>query len=383
MMKRFLLFLTFIVLAALVYGVVWGRDDEGTAAAPSLISQLSAPNTAGFAQALEPGVMQFPRDLGPHPEYQTEWWYYTGNLQTAEGRQFGYQLTFFRSALVPENQFEDSADGSNWRTTQVYLAHFTISDIAAEQFYAQEQFSRGAAALAGAQAEPYHIWLNHWQAEEVGPGQVRLLAQGEATTLELLLTATLPPVLHGDEGLSAKGAEPGNASYYYSLIGLESAGTITVNGESFAVTGESWKDHEYSTSALSEGSVGWDWYSIQFDNDYALMFFQIRREDGTLEPFSSGSWIDPQGKVTPLMLADWQMEPLDTWTSPTSGAEYPIGWRITIDRIGLELEGSALMPNQELNVSTTYWEGASAFTGTLNGEPVTALGYVEMTGYAR
>lgn len=383
MMKRFLLFLTFIVLATLVYGVVWGRDDEGTAAAPSLISQLAQPNTAGFAQALEPGVMQFPRDLGPHPEYQTEWWYYTGNLQTAEGRQFGYQLTFFRSTLVPENQFEVSTDGSDWRTNQVYLAHFTISDIAAEQFYAQEQFSRGAAALAGAQAEPYHIWLNHWQAEEVGPGQVRLFAQSEATTLELLLTATLPPVLHGDEGLSAKGAEPGNASSYYSLIGLESAGTITVNGESFAVTGESWKDHEYSTSALSEGSVGWDWYSIQFDNDYALMFFQIRREDGTLEPFSSGSWIDPQGKVTPLTLADWQMEPLNTWTSPTSSAEYPIAWRITLDRIGLELEGSALMPNQELNVSTTYWEGASAFAGTLNGEPVTALGYVEMTGYAR
>lgn len=382
-MKRLLLFLTCILLAALVYGVVWGRGDEETAAAPSLIAQLSAPNTAGFAQALEPGVMQFPRDLGPHPEYQTEWWYYTGNLQTADGRPFGYQLTFFRSALVPENQFAAEAGGSDWRTNQVYLAHFTISDIAAEQFYAQEEFSRGAEGLAGAQAEPYHIWLNNWQAAEVGPGQVRLFAQGETTTLDLLLTATLPPVLHGAEGLSAKGGEPGNASYYYSLIGLESAGTITVKGESFAVTGESWKDHEYSTSALSEGSVGWDWYSIQFDNDYALMFFQIRREDGTLEPFSSGSWIDPQGNVTPLTLADWQMEPLDTWTSPTSGAEYPIGWRITIDRIGLELEGSALMPNQELNVSTTYWEGASAFAGTLNGEPVTALGYVEMTGYAR
>ncbi|MBK9049367.1 MAG: hypothetical protein IPL78_00140 [Chloroflexi bacterium] len=382
-MKRFLIFLTFVLLVALAFWLGQRGDEDAAAAAPSLISQLAQPNTAGFAQALEPGVMEFPRDLGPHPEYQTEWWYYTGNLQTAEGRQFGYQLTFFRSALVPENQFEAGVDGSDWRTNQVYLAHFTISDIAEGQFYAEEQFSRGAAALAGAQAEPYHIWLNKWQAEEVGPGQVRLLAQGEMTTLELMVTETRPRVLHGDEGLSAKGGAPGNASYYYSLIGLDSAGTITVNGESFAVTGESWKDHEYSTSALSEGSVGWDWYSIQLDNDYALMFFQIRREDGTLEPFSSGSWIDPQGNVTPLTLADWQMEPLDSWTSPTSGAEYPIGWRITLDTIGLELEGSALMPNQELNVSTIYWEGASAFTGTLNGEPVTALGYVEMTGYAR
>ena len=375
-MKRLVWLLGLVGL--LVIGWLWWQEKAGAevAAAPSLISQLAQPNTAGFAQALEPGVMQFPRDLGPHPEYQTEWWYYTGNLHTAEGRQFGYQLTFFRSALVPENQFEEGEDGSDWRTNQVYLAHFTISDIAEGQFYAEEQFSRGAEGLAGAQAEPYHIWLNNWQAEEVGPGQVRLLARGEMTTLELVVTETRPPVLHGDEGLSAKGGAPGNASYYYSLIGLDSAGTITVNGESFAVTGESWKDHEYSTSALSEGSVGWDWYSIQLDNDYALMFFQIRREDGTLEPFSSGSWIDPQGNVTPLTLADWQMEPLDSWTSPTSGAEYPIGWRLTLDTIGLELEGQALMPNQELNVSTTYWEGASAFTGRLNGEPVTALGYV-------
>ena len=382
-MKRFLLFLTFVLLVALVFWVWQADRDDAAAASPSLISQLAQPNTAGFAQALVPGAMQFPRDLGPHDDYQTEWWYYTGNLHTVEGRQFGYQLTFFRSALVPENQFEAGVDGSDWRTNQIYLAHFTISDIAEKQFYAEEQFSRGAAALAGAQAEPYHIWLNRWQAQEVGPGQVRLFAQGEMTTLDLVVTETRPPVLHGDEGRSAKGAEPGNASYYYSLIGLDSAGTLTINGEMFAVTGESWKDHEYSTSALSEGSVGWDWYSIQFDNDYALMFFQIRREDGTLEPFSSGSWIDPQGNVTPLTLADWQMEPLDSWTSPTSGAEYPIGWRITIEAIGLELEGSALMPNQELNVSTTYWEGASSFAGTLNGEPVTALGYVEMTGYAR
>jgi len=382
-MKRFLIFLTFVLLVALAFWLGQRGDEDAAAAAPSLIAQLSSPNTAGFAQALEPGGMQFPRDLGPHDDYQTEWWYYTGNLQTAEGRQFGYQLTFFRSALVPENQFEAGVDGSDWRTNQIYLAHFTISDMAEGQFYAEEQFSRGAAALAGAQAEPYQVWLNNWRAEEVAPGQVHLLAQGEETKLDLLLTATRPPVLHGDGGLSAKGAEPGNASYYYSLVGLESVGSVTVQGESFAVSGHSWKDHEYSTSALSEGSVGWDWYSIQLDNGYALMFFQIRREDGSLEPFSSGSWIDPQGNVTHLTLADWQMEPLDSWTSPTSGAEYPIGWRLTLDTIGLELEGQALMPNQELNVSTTYWEGASAFTGTLNGEPVTALGYVEMTGYAR
>lgn len=382
MMKRFLFFLTFGLLVALAFWVSLGREEDAAAASSSLIAQLSAPNTAGFAQALVPGAIQFPRDLGPHPDYQTEWWYYTGHLQTAEGRLFGYQLTFFRSALLPQTLFDPGQGGSAWRTNQVYLAHFALSDIQAGEFYAEEQFSRGAAALAGAQAQPYQVWLNHWRAEQVGPGQVRLYAQGEQMELDVRLTETRPPVLHGDQGLSVKGGEPGNASYYYSLIGLETVGTVTVNGQPFAITGLSWKDHEYSTSALSPGAVGWDWYSLQFDNGYALMFFQIRREDGRLEPYSSGSWIDPQGNITHLTLADWQMTPVQFWRSPVSRGEYPIGWRIRIPTIGLELDGGALMPNQELTVSTTYWEGVSAFTGTLNGEPVTARGYVEMTGYA-
>ena len=217
---------------------------------------------------------------------------------------------------------------------------------------------------------------------EVGPGQVQLTAVAGDVALNLTLTETLPPVLHGDGGLSAKGEEPGNASYYYSIVQQRAAGTVAIGDEVVDVTGLAWKDHEYSTSALSAGSVGWDWFSLQFDNGTAVMFFQIRREDGTLEPASSGSFITAGGEVVPLAREDWQMEVRDTWTSPTSGGTYPAGWRIVVPKIGLDITGAPQMANQELNVSTVYWEGAVAYRGELAGEAVTAVGYTEMTGYA-
>ena len=377
-MKRLSIIL--IIFALLLAGglVLWnfGAGSE-TAVAEATFLQV-AEDTTGFARATEPNNIQFPRDLGPHDEYQTEWWYYTGNLADENGRQFGYQFTIFRRALTLDT-VEDAA--SDWRSNQVYLAHFTVSDVANEVFYPHERFSRGAAGLAGAQAEPYRVWLEDWSVEELPSGEVRLLANGDDVALDLLLTQTLPPILHGDGGLSAKGPEPGNASYYYSQVRQETRGTVRLGEETVAVTGLSWKDHEYSTSALSDGAIGWDWFSLQFDNGSSLMFFQIRREDGTLEPFSSGSFIAADGTVTHLTREDWSLAVLDEWTSPTSGATYPAGWRIEIESLDLVLEGRPLMLNQELNVSTVYWEGASQFSGTLAGQPVSALGYVEMTGY--
>ncbi|HEY1409294.1 MAG TPA: lipocalin family protein, partial [Promineifilum sp.] len=236
--------------------------------------------------------------------------------------------------------------------------------------------------LAGASAEPYHVWLEDWSVQEVTPGQVRLRAQTDEVALDLTLTQALPPVLHGDGGLSPKGPEPGNASYYYSIVQQQAAGRVTIDGESFDVTGLAWKDHEWSTSALSEGAIGWDWFSLQLDNGGALMLFEIRREDGSREAASAGSYIAPDGAVTPLALGDWTIETTDTWTSPTSGAEYPAGWRVSVPSVGLELEGRPLMADQELNLSTIYWEGAVEFSGTLQGEPIGARGYIELTGYA-
>ena len=393
-----------VAIVALVVGrPLWAGEAAPPAA--SLESLPAAGSSDGFARATQPDAIAFPRDLGPHDDYQTEWWYYTGNLQTADGRPFGFQFTIFRRALTLEEETTDSTDftdseeksvksvesvvpsSSDWRTEQVYLAHFTISDIAADAFYPAERFSRGAAGLAGATADPYRVWLEDWSVEEVAPGQVRLRAQtGDVATgnvaLDLLLTETRPPVLHGDGGLSRKGPEPGNASYYYSLISQQAAGAVTVGGEAFDVTGLAWKDHEWSTSALSAGAVGWDWVSLQMDDGGALMLFEIRRADGTREPLSAGTYVAPDGALTHLTQGDWTLEVTDTWASPSSGGEYPAGWRITVPSVGLELTGRPQMANQELNVSTVYWEGAVAFEGTRDGAPVAAEGYIELTGYA-
>ena len=372
--------LVVVVVAAVASRPLWAGP-----AAPPLAASLEALPAAGasdgFARATQPGAIVFPRDLGPHDDYQTEWWYYTGNLTTADGRPFGFQFTIFRRALTPPG---DSAapTGDGWRSNQVYLAHFAISDIAANAFYPTERFSRGAAGLAGATAAPYRVWLEDWSVEEIAAGQVRLRARTDAVALNLTLTPTLPPVLHGDDGLSQKGPEVGNASYYYSLVQQAAAGTVTVGGEAFDVTGRAWQDHEWSTSALSEGAVGWDWLSLQLDDGSALMLFEIRRADGTREALSAGSFIAPDGTLTPLALGDWTLAVTDTWTSPTSGAEYPAGWRITVPSLGLELTGAPQMANQELNLSTVYWEGAVKFSGTRDGAPVSAQGYIELTGYA-
>jgi predicted secreted hydrolase len=391
-MKRLWIGLTIV---ALIAAAVWLMRPlpAGSGDAPLEASLQSLPPAAspeGFSRATDPNSIVFPDDLGAHPDYQTEWWYYTGNLQTADGRPFGYQFTIFRRALtpgepepgsLPANSVSEAA-ASDWRSNQVYLAHFTISDPAGEGFYPAERFSRGAAGLAGATAEPYRVWLEDWTIEEIAPGQVRLRAATGQTALDLVLTETLPPVLHGDGGLSPKGPEPGNASYYYSIVRQQAAGTVRVGAKTFDVTGLSWKDHEWSTSALPPGAIGWDWISLQLDDGSSLMLFEIRRDDGTLEATSAGSYITPDGEVIHLSLGDWTLEVTDTWTSPTSGGEYPAGWRITVPSIELELEGRPLMANQELNVSTVYWEGAVAFTGRLAGEPVSAQGYIEMTGYA-
>ena len=389
-MKRLFLFLFLLLgLLAAVAAIVWWAAPEtaaGEGAQASLLPLLSETGAAGFARATEPGAIRLPRDLGPHEAYQTEWWYYTGNLETGDGRAFGYQLTFFRRALQPPAA-EAAATGSDgdaesdWRTNQIYLAHFTISDVANGDFYERERFARGAAGLAGAQAEPYRVWLEDWSVEEVAPNEVRLVAETGEVGLDLRLRRTLPPILHGEEGLSQKGSEPGNASYYYSIVQQETAGVVTVGGRDFAVSGRSWKDHEYSTSALEPGAVGWDWFSLQLDNGAALMFFQIRREDGSLQPQSSGTFVFPDGTTEHVGLGEWQLEVTDRWTSPASGATYPAGWLIRIPSLDLVLEGEPLMADQELNVSTVYWEGAVQFDGTWRGETVQAAGYVEMTGY--
>jgi predicted secreted hydrolase len=324
--------------------------------------------------------LSFPEDHGSHPDYQTEWWYYTGNLETTTGRHFGYQLTFFRRALLPAA--ERTSRESAWATDQVYMGHFALTDVDGREFMAFERFARRAAGLAGVETAPFAVWLEDWQVAETEPGVYTLVASQDGLGLEITLTDAKGPILQGDQGYSQKGPEPGNASYYYSLTRLKSSGMVQLKGESFQVSGESWMDHEYSTSALSQGQIGWDWFSIQLDDGSELMVYQIRREDGGIDAFSSGSWIAANGTVTRLGQEDFRIEVHDMWVSPRSGATYPSRWTISVPQLELRLSLEPLLPDQELSVSYAYWEGAVQVEGSRAGQQVAGHGYVEMTGYA-
>jgi predicted secreted hydrolase len=340
----------------------------------------AAGETTGYTRAEGPRLLVFPADHGPHPDYQTEWWYYTGNLQTAGGRPFGYQLTFFRRALQPPALRQERS--SAWAADQVYMAHFSISDIQGKGYQAFERFSRGAVGLAGAQPLPYRVWLEDWSVEEIGGGAVRMQAAQGGWSLDLTLVDQKGPVLHGEAGYSQKGPETGNASYYYSLTRLASYGTITLADQVYEVRGWSWMDHEFSTSALAPGQVGWDWFSLQLDDNSELMVGQLRWEDGSLDPFSSGTFVAADGRTRSLGRDEFEIQVEGTWQSPRTGAKYPAGWTVRVAAEDLVLRIEPSLADQELAVSYAYWEGAVRASGQRAGRPVSGAGYVELTGYA-
>lgn len=343
-----------------------------------LVAQVQP--SSGFTRAMGPRALEFPADHGSHPDYRTEWWYYTGNLEAGDGRHFGYQLTFFRSALLPA--WERQQRPSKWATDQVYMAHLALTDVDAGQYRAFERLSRGAAGLAGAQSSPYQVWLEDWEVEGLGPDEYRLSASANGIEIDLQLLDQKDPVLQGDVGYSQKGPEVGNASYYYSLTRMATAGTILVDHMAYAVKGLSWMDHEYSTSALGADLVGWDWFSVQLDDGSELMVYQLRRADGSADAFSSGSFVDADGQKRQLGPDGFDLAVASMWTSPHSGAAYPSGWTLEVPAADLTLELVPYMADQELNLSFVYWEGAVRVSGQRAGRAVGGNGYVELTGYA-
>lgn len=381
-MSRIALIVLVLLVATLGAAAYWLRPAARPLEASLALAEAMGGDTTGYRRADTPRPLVFPDDYGPHPGYKTEWWYYTGNLGTDAGRHFGFEFTIFRFALAPPDAAA-AERASDWATDQLFMAHFALTDVEADGFYAFERFSRGALGLAGAQAAPYRVWLEDW-AMEGGAGDpfpMRLRASEDGVAIDLTLAAGKPLVLQGEQGLDQKGPEPGNASYYYSFTRLPTTGTITVGDEAYAVQGLSWKDHEWSTSALGSEQVGWDWFALQLSDGRDIMFYQLRRRDGTASPFTNGVLVAADGATKPLALGDVTLDVRDTWASPRSDAVYPAGWRFRIPSEDLDLQIVPHMADQEMNVSVRYWEGAVRIDGTAGGEAVTGNGYVEMTGY--
>jgi len=379
-MRRIIVVLALVALVAGLAGGVWAVTRQpaplGGQASINVIEAMEGDGGNGnFALVTSVRPFVFPADHGPHPEYRTEWWYYTGNLAAADGRRFGYQLTFFRSALS-DRPITRTAE---WAANDVYMGHFALTDVANNRFYAFERFARDAAGLAGASGDPYRVFLEDWSAEGSGPEgmAMRLQVREGDVAIDLSLEPTKPPTLQGDRGVSQKGAAVGNASYYYSLTRMATTGTVTVGGQPIAVTGSSWMDREWSTSALEAGTVGWDWFALQLDDGRDLMVYVLRREDGSLGAYSSGTLISADGTTRTLGHTDFQIEVLERWTSPRdAGSVYPAKWRVRIPSEQIDLTLTPQVADQELVLTVRYWEGSVRVEGSATG-----YGYVELTGY--
>jgi predicted secreted hydrolase len=334
-----------------------------------------------YQLALPGRKLTFPADHYSHPDFKTEWWYYTGHLEIEGGKRYGYQVTFFRFGLRDrQNDLKEKPLFS-----ELYMAHFGLSDIDAKKFHYRERINRGYGDKAGAATDRYLVWNEDWKVEADKNDHV-IQVNDRGTALKLRLISLKPPVLHGQNGLSQKGEGEGRASYYYSLTRMQTEGELTINGKREKVSGLTWMDHEFGSNQLTSEQVGWDWFSIQLDNQSELMLYLMRRKDGSVDPHSSGTLVNADGSTKHLNLDDYRVEVLDHWKSPKSGAKYPMKWKVTIPSEQIELEILPAFQGQELvtNRSTrvTYWEGAAEVRGTFAMKPVTGEGYVEMTGYA-
>lgn len=331
----------------------------------------------------------FPADHGAHPGYRTEWWYYTGNLVTADGRPFGFQVTVFRRQIGPISDRRSWPEPSSaWRTQQLYLGHIALSDISGRQHLFAEDMSRGALGLAGViqTGVDTTVFLKSWKID-IGPRAQRLQAATEAFGIDLDLVPLKSPVLHGDQGYSRKGDTAERASCYYSFTRLKTEGTIRLHDRELAVSGLSWMDHEFSTADLQSGIVGWDWFSLQLGNGTELMLYRLRQEDGQPNPASSGTLVNADATIRHLSADDIKLTVAEHWQSPHSGGHYPAAWLVTVPSAELNLSIVPNLADQEMrtpgSTAVTYWEGSVSITGEMARRPVKGKGYVELTGYAQ
>jgi predicted secreted hydrolase len=341
---------------------------------------------AGFARAETARELTFPADHGSHPEFATEWWYLTGSLTSADGDLFGFQATWFRSALVPEPE----PRVSTLAVRDVILFHGGLIDVERQAFFSESRASRAASSWAGAETGRLEVWLLD---NRLSAGSKTWSARFgvDGWELELELAPTSEPLLHGDPpGLSRKGPERGQASYYYSLPCLEVRGSLRrgPDDEPVEAVGQAWFDHEFFSRQLAESQVGWDWFSVALDDGTDLMLFELRQRDGRRSSTSAGTLRLADGTRRHLAASDFEIEVTSTWTSPATlpqDDDYPAGWTIVVPSAGLRLEVEPIAEDQEhrdeIPGAMAYWEGLSRFRGRHGDRQVEGLGYVELVGY--
>jgi len=322
----------------------------------------------------------FPRDHFNHPDFRTEWWYYTGNLHTEGGQRFGFELTFFRQGVDRR-----AIPPSVWDVRDVWMAHLALSDIDGRRFFYTERLNREGAGLAGADFEQRRVWNGNWRAQWVDASTQQLDAVADNFSFSLSARSAKAPVIHGKNGISQKAEGEGKASHYISLTRLVTTGVIEFEGKKYEVEGLSWMDHEFFTYQLDAAQSGWDWFSLQCADGSEIMLLRLRRKDGSTDPYSTGTYVDPQGHSRLLSANDFSLTPGKAWTSPTTHASYPIEWSLRIPPLGIDAALTTRLPQQELasnRGAPPYWEGAVDVIGTKRGDSLIASGYLEMTGYS-
>ncbi len=369
-----------MLLVAVLSGIFSGHGEAPPPAAPT---EFAVP---------QPGrQFVFPRDHGSHPEFAIEWWYVTGHLFGTNAGRYGFQATFFRRALAPPNS-TNSSPAPAFRNDQIYLAHATLTDQTAGTFRFQERLNR-AGWDADSATNTLAVRNGNWSLRllpenSTGAAALQLqLTVGADTALNLELAPRKPLVVFGTNSVSRKAADPAAASHYLTFPRLAATGTLTLGETNQSVTGEAWMDHEFSSSQVGVGQVGWDWLSVQFFDQREIMAYRMRRTDGTTDPFSTLAWVDAQGAISHVGPDQFQWTTLAKWHSPKSGADYPTRVRLTAFNPSTgKPETFTIEPvvaDQELAGQAggiSYWEGACRVRDEAGKEIGRA--YLELTGYA-
>ncbi len=357
------------------------------------------PTSSDWKQALPGWTYHFPADHEIHPDFKTEWWYFTGHLRADDGHAYGYELTFFRQGILPPGARPpmptDGVALSRFVKNDFKFAHFAISDLKGKQFYYSERTSRGAYGEAGFggidhtnPGEKRLAWLENWQLDPQPDGAWHIRASTSTPTpmqINLVVNPVKPPAIEGMDGVSQKSAGLGNASHYYSFTRMDTTGSLALGDGAAAhpVKGESWFDHEWASNELVADQVGWDWFCFQFDDRTELMLYAMRRRDGSIDPASAGTLIDANGNTEHLNREDFQMHATRTWHSDKTKATYPLAWKVSIPSRQMEFTLESQMDDQELALPLiSYWEGGIVADGQRAGRKLTGLGYMELTGYS-